>query len=121
MDAGRPTLRQRPELDEVSRLAIEEKHATATTRPASVDGSPDAPEQPPDRPDGAQRADGDGGDGTDNAPEVILWAALSLAPEEGVTVPNLMTATGMSRPWDINGPPTATARRHGPSRLSRVG
>jgi S-DNA-T family DNA segregation ATPase FtsK/SpoIIIE len=28
-----------------------------------------------------------------------LWAALSLAPAEGTTVPELMTATGMSRPW----------------------
>ena len=35
----------------------------------------------------------------DDGPEVILWAALSLAPYEGVTVPDLMTATGMSRPW----------------------
>ena len=35
----------------------------------------------------------------DDAPEVILWAALSCAPAEGTTVPDLMTATGMSRPW----------------------
>ena len=35
----------------------------------------------------------------DDGPEVILWAALSLAPDEGATVPDLMTATGMSRPW----------------------
>ena len=28
-----------------------------------------------------------------------MWAALSLAPAEGTTVPELMTATGMSRPW----------------------
>ena len=25
--------------------------------------------------------------------------ALSLAPEDGITVPDLMEATGMSRPW----------------------
>jgi DNA segregation ATPase FtsK/SpoIIIE-like protein len=90
---------QRPELDEVSRLAVEGKHAVTTTQPAPIDDSPGAPEQPPYGPDGVQRADGDRRGGTDNAPEVILWAALSLAPEEGVTVPNLMTATGMSRPW----------------------
>jgi S-DNA-T family DNA segregation ATPase FtsK/SpoIIIE len=30
---------------------------------------------------------------------VILWAALSLAPDEGITVPELMAETGMSRPW----------------------
>ena len=35
----------------------------------------------------------------DDDPEAILWAALSLAPDEGATVPELMTATGMSRPW----------------------
>lgn len=46
-----------------------------------------------------RRADGDGRQGKDNAPEVIPWATLSLAPDEGVTVPNLTTATGMSRPW----------------------
>ena len=31
--------------------------------------------------------------------EAMLWAALSLAPDDGITVPDLMTATGMSRPW----------------------
>ena len=29
----------------------------------------------------------------------MLWAALSLAPDEGITVPDLMDETGMSRPW----------------------
>jgi S-DNA-T family DNA segregation ATPase FtsK/SpoIIIE len=29
----------------------------------------------------------------------MLWAALSLAPSEGATVPELMAQTGMSRPW----------------------
>jgi S-DNA-T family DNA segregation ATPase FtsK/SpoIIIE len=38
-------------------------------------------------------------DATDDAPEAILWAALSLAPDEGTTVPDLMASTGMSRPW----------------------
>jgi hypothetical protein len=28
-----------------------------------------------------------------------LWAVLTIAPAEGVTVPELMTETGMSRPW----------------------
>jgi hypothetical protein len=32
-------------------------------------------------------------------PEAILWAALSLAPDEGTSVPELMTETGMSRRW----------------------
>jgi hypothetical protein len=34
-----------------------------------------------------------------DAPEVILWAALMVAPPEGTTVPDLVTETGMSRPW----------------------
>jgi S-DNA-T family DNA segregation ATPase FtsK/SpoIIIE len=34
-----------------------------------------------------------------DGPEVMLWAALVVAPPEGTTVPDLMTATGMSRPW----------------------
>jgi S-DNA-T family DNA segregation ATPase FtsK/SpoIIIE len=33
------------------------------------------------------------------APEALLWAVLSIAPENGVTVPELMNETGMSRPW----------------------
>ena len=28
-----------------------------------------------------------------------MWAALSMASAEGATVAELMTATGMSRPW----------------------
>jgi S-DNA-T family DNA segregation ATPase FtsK/SpoIIIE len=32
-------------------------------------------------------------------PEEMLWAALSLAPDDGVTVPDLVQYTGMSRPW----------------------
>jgi len=34
-----------------------------------------------------------------DAPDVLLWVALICAPSEGTTVPDLMTATGMSRPW----------------------
>jgi S-DNA-T family DNA segregation ATPase FtsK/SpoIIIE len=33
------------------------------------------------------------------APEEMLWAALSLAPDEGIMVPDLVQYTGMSRPW----------------------
>jgi hypothetical protein len=36
-----------------------------------------------------------GGDG----PDTLLWIALMPAPQDGTTVPDLMTATGMSRPW----------------------
>ena len=34
-----------------------------------------------------------------NDPGSILWAALSLAPDEGITVPELVDQTGMSRAW----------------------
>lgn len=69
----------RPPLDEISQQAI-------TQNPSSerIIQSP----QPPHSPDAEQ-----------NAPDKLLWAALSFAPEEGTTVPELMAATGMSRPW----------------------
>jgi len=31
--------------------------------------------------------------------DIMLWTALVLALMDGTTVPDLMTATGMSRPW----------------------
>jgi S-DNA-T family DNA segregation ATPase FtsK/SpoIIIE len=34
-----------------------------------------------------------------HAPDAVLWAVLSIAPEDGITVPELMDETGMSRPW----------------------
>jgi FtsK/SpoIIIE family len=64
----------RPPLDDVSRQAIEaRRHA-----------------EPPDNTDGEDAED---------TPEALLWAALSIAPEDGITVPELMEAAGMSRPW----------------------
>ena len=86
-----------PPLDAVSQQAIEDQ-----------DSSPERTVVPPD-PD-AMTSDG-GGDG----PETLLWLALMLAPEDGTTVPDLMTATGMSRPW-IYLPPTRP-RRARPSHL----
>ncbi len=80
----------RPPLDEVSRQAIEQ-HGPEGRHGTSADG-PIAPSLPP--------AEGrDLLDGTGEMPEAILWAALSLAPDDGTTVPELMEATGMSRPW----------------------
>ena len=32
-------------------------------------------------------------------PEALLWAALCLAPDDGVSVPGLMHQTGMGRRW----------------------
>jgi S-DNA-T family DNA segregation ATPase FtsK/SpoIIIE len=78
----------RPSLDEVSRQAVEEARMTGTQRPTDgFSGSPDDTAEP-------YHAGDNQGD-----PEVILWAALSLAPEEGISVPDLIIATQMSRPW----------------------
>jgi S-DNA-T family DNA segregation ATPase FtsK/SpoIIIE len=77
----------RPELDEVSLRALAER---AQMRP-------DAPAHPamPEHTNAARTAPADVRDD----PGAILWAALSCAPEEGITVPELMDETGMSRPW----------------------
>ena len=80
----------RPDLDEVSRQAIEEQDgsepaATATGEENETQGSSSDPE--------AKRG------GANDEPEAILWAALSLAPDEGTTVTELMATTGMGRPW----------------------
>jgi hypothetical protein len=71
----------RPPLDAVSQQAIEDQDPYSER--AVVHPDPDA-----------TATDG-GGDG----PDTLLWVALLLAPQDGTTVPDLMTATGMSRPW----------------------
>jgi hypothetical protein len=77
----------RPALDEISRRAAEERAQIRPDTPARIltpehrDDSLGVPEE------------------TRDAPEAILWAALSLAPAEGITVPELMDQTRMSRPW----------------------
>ncbi len=80
----------RPPLDEVSQRAIEERNPTE---------APIAPDAEADDPPRSPLDDEDEHSHADDDPEVILWAALSLAPYDGATVPELMTATGMSRPW----------------------
>jgi hypothetical protein len=77
----------RPELDEVSRRARDERVDRQGQRSPGL--------REPSAGDGAGHFAEDAGRG----PEVFLWAALSLAPEDGISVPELMTATGMSRPW----------------------
>jgi len=53
---------------------------------------------------------GDAGDGGNvladdrDAPVALLWLALSTAPPDGSSLPELMTATGMSRPWGVPAP-----------------
>ena len=75
----------RPPLDEVSQQAIDEQWRAEP---------PEVPEQ--DTPPEDGQADR-GGPGPD--PEAMLWAALCLAPEDGVSVPDLMHQTGMDRRW----------------------
>jgi S-DNA-T family DNA segregation ATPase FtsK/SpoIIIE len=84
----------RPALDEVSQRAIAER---AQARPES----PAHTAEPGHRED-AGRAPAESGRAPDDpgrGPEMELWLAFSLGPAEGVTVPELMDQTGMSRPW----------------------
>ena len=76
----------RPPLDDVSLQALSER----------ADKSPERPKEgpAPGHQDDAERAE-DAQDG----PEALLWAALCLAPEEGVPVADLVAATGMSQRW----------------------
>jgi S-DNA-T family DNA segregation ATPase FtsK/SpoIIIE len=66
----------RPHLDEISSNAM--RSASQASAPPAV-AAPTAEEAGP--------------------PEELLWAALSLAPDNGTTVLDLMQYTGMSRPW----------------------
>jgi S-DNA-T family DNA segregation ATPase FtsK/SpoIIIE len=77
-------------LDEVSRHAIEQQ---------ADEGRPGTSANDEVSPAVAPAEDGRRMDGAQDAPEAILWAALSLAPDDGVTAPELMEATRMSRPW----------------------
>jgi S-DNA-T family DNA segregation ATPase FtsK/SpoIIIE len=70
----------RPTLDDISLHGLTERAETGT--PTPTDAQPARA-----RPDAAQ------------APEAVLWAVLSIAPDDGMTVPDLMAETGMSRPW----------------------
>jgi S-DNA-T family DNA segregation ATPase FtsK/SpoIIIE len=71
----------RPELDEISREAM-------TKRPATHGEAP--PDTFPDQPPG-------GSPGAD--PEALLWTVLCRAPAPGISIPQLVTQTGMSRRW----------------------
>ncbi len=62
----------------------------------------------------SEYAKDDGGRPQDDrgAPEAILWAILSIAPPDGITVPELMDQTGMSRPWVYQRLADMARRRH---------
>jgi S-DNA-T family DNA segregation ATPase FtsK/SpoIIIE len=77
----------RPALDPVSQQAITGRAQTSPDEAAPITNQ------------GREYSGGNGPDDDRDAPEAILWAALSLAPEEGISVPGLMTATGMGRRW----------------------
>jgi len=78
----------RPSLDEVSRQAVEEtRTAHAQPLPGNLGNGHNGTIQPSH------------GKNVNGTPMGILWTALSLAPDEGVSVPDLMNATQMSRPW----------------------
>src|SRR5262249_51992435 len=84
----------RPPLDEISRHAIEirpSRHQPTDPRPGR--------HQPADPDPGPPPAPGRAPAGGDDPPELMLWAALSLASADGASVADLMTATGMSRRW----------------------
>jgi S-DNA-T family DNA segregation ATPase FtsK/SpoIIIE len=72
----------RPQLDAISRLAL------ATRPPAPGTGEPGA----------GDHAGGPAAE-PDDDPEATLWAALAAAPDEGISVPEIIAATGMSRRW----------------------
>jgi S-DNA-T family DNA segregation ATPase FtsK/SpoIIIE len=79
---------QRPPLDEISRLALEEAYI------AAHNPQPDDPPGPFADTSRVEREDA-----PDDAPEAVLWTMLSNAPDEGIPVPHLMQATGKSRRW----------------------
>lgn len=70
----------RPELDEVSMDALDER---AQSYPATQENAPDT----------------DHGENAESGAEGLLWSALCLAPDEGIPVADLVTATGMSQRW----------------------
>jgi S-DNA-T family DNA segregation ATPase FtsK/SpoIIIE len=68
----------RPRLDDISRLAL------VTMPPATETADDTETGQPPNPADD---------------PEAALWDALAAAPDEGISVPELVAAIGMSRRW----------------------
>ena len=77
----------RPQLDEISARALEERAQSSPDRPAQF-GGPDHADPDEERPTDTRDTAG-----------AMLWAALSMAGEDGISVPELMAATGMGRRW----------------------
>jgi S-DNA-T family DNA segregation ATPase FtsK/SpoIIIE len=81
-DAAAQHASLRPELDEVSLHAMDGR---AGKRP-----------EPHDRGHGEDR---ERAEDAQDGPEALLWAVLCLAPDQGISVPDLVNETGMSRRW----------------------
>jgi hypothetical protein len=80
----------RAELDDVSRRALTERH----------DASPqELRERFADNPASSRAADHIPGGSPGADPEALLWAVLCLAPDPGISIPELGAGTGMSRRW----------------------
>jgi S-DNA-T family DNA segregation ATPase FtsK/SpoIIIE len=77
---------RRPALDEVSRRALEAERARTSAAERPIDASPSG--AVPER----QRRD-------ESDSEATLWAMLANAPEEGLPIAHLMSATGKGRSW----------------------
>jgi hypothetical protein len=70
----------RPELDEVSTDALDER---AQSYPATQSNEPDT----------------EHGEDAESGADALLWSALCLAPDEGISIADLVAATGMSQRW----------------------
>jgi S-DNA-T family DNA segregation ATPase FtsK/SpoIIIE len=79
-ETAREHAAMRPALDEISLRALDERAHSHIHGP---DGEPNPGHQ----------------EDPENAPDALLWMALQLAPEHGVPVADLVTATGMSQRW----------------------
>ena len=77
----------RPALDPVSAAAADAPRPSAP--PGGTTDGPPTPDAKSWRARSGEAAD----------PETVLWNALRTAPADGVTVADLMTATGMGRSW----------------------
>jgi S-DNA-T family DNA segregation ATPase FtsK/SpoIIIE len=84
--------RRRPILDTPSQEAADD-YAASVTAPEPIRRIP-KPRVTADDP----RID-DNSPRSDTAADASLWIALSTAPPEGISVPELMKVSGMSRPW----------------------
>jgi hypothetical protein len=83
--------------DAVARTAPGRPHLDAISRRALTAASPAPPVNP--QPDEPGTGDDDQPEGAEDNPESTLWTALSLAPDEGISVPELVAITRMSRRW----------------------